>query len=42
MDLTSIPVRYSFLWRTKTVEVPLPEHVAFTFRKRSLCGSAKP
>jgi hypothetical protein len=33
----SIPVRYSFLWRTTTVQVPLPEPVTFVFRKSSDC-----
>jgi hypothetical protein len=33
----SIPLRFSFLWRTETVNVPLPENVSFVFRKTSLC-----
>lgn len=37
IDWESIPIRYGFLWRTKTVQVPLPERLAFVFRKSSLC-----
>lgn len=37
----SIPVRFSFLWRTRTVDVPLPENVSFVFRKSSLCRSKR-
>lgn len=42
MNLESVPVRYSFLWRTKTVDIPLNESVAFTFRRSSLCRSPTP
>jgi len=34
----SIPVRYSFLWHTSTVQVPLPEPFAFVFRKDASAG----
>jgi hypothetical protein len=37
MGWESIPVRFRFLWRTRTVEIPLPEQVTFVFRKSSLC-----
>lgn len=36
-SLESMPVRFSFLWRTTTVQVPLPERVVFAFRKSSVC-----
>jgi hypothetical protein len=38
----SIPVRFSFLWRTETVDVPFPEPLTFVFRKSSACRSTKP
>ena len=39
IDWVSIPVRFSFLWRTATVQVPLPERLAFVFRKTPACRS---
>jgi hypothetical protein len=35
----SIPIRYSFLWHTSTVQVPLPQTLAFVFRKSSACAT---
>ncbi len=39
--LTAIPVRYSFLWHTATVSVPLPQETAFHYTKASVCPKAK-
>jgi len=36
----SIPVRFKFLWTTKTVDVPLNEPMTFVFTKASLCANA--
>ena len=35
--LTDFPVRYSFLWRTATAEIPLPEELAIVFRQKDNC-----
>jgi hypothetical protein len=32
------PVRYSYLWRTATTEIPLPEKLAIVFRHQNNCG----
>lgn len=37
VDWYSIPVRFGFLWRTTTVQIRLPETLAFVFRKGSRC-----
>lgn len=34
----SFPVRFRFLWRTSTVQIPLPETLAFVFPKGAGCG----
>jgi hypothetical protein len=31
------PVRYSFLWKTATAEIPLPEKLAIVFKKQNNC-----
>jgi hypothetical protein len=36
-----LPVRFSFLWRTTTVEIAFPQTVAFAYPKRSECPGAK-
>jgi hypothetical protein len=33
LTLSDFPVRFSFLWRTTTAEIPLPEDLAFNFPK---------
>jgi hypothetical protein len=35
--LYDFPVRYSFLWKTATAEVPLPEELAIVFKKQNNC-----
>ena len=40
--LLSLPVRFRFLWRTETVQVPLPERLAVSFPKEAACPAAKP
>jgi len=40
--LLAIPVRFSFLWRTSTAWVNLPERVAVFFPKETACPAAKP
>ncbi len=34
---TDFPVRYSFLWRTATAEIPLHEELAIVFKKTNNC-----
>jgi hypothetical protein len=38
----SIPVRFGFIWRRATVQVPLTQTLSFVFRKSSDCPSARP
>lgn len=38
----AIPVRFKFLWHTKTVWIALPEKLTFVFTKASECARAKP
>jgi hypothetical protein len=33
LTYSDFPVRYKFLWRTATTAIPLPENLAFVFRK---------
>jgi hypothetical protein len=35
--LFDLPVRYSFLWRTATANIPLPEELAFVFHHKDNC-----
>jgi HAAS len=35
--LDDFPVRYRFLWKTATAEVPLPEKLAIVFKKQNSC-----
>lgn len=36
--LLASPVRYRFLWRTVTAEVPFPEELAIVFKKTNNCS----
>lgn len=38
----AIPIRFTFLWRTTTVDVKLPQSLAFYFPKGTVCRSATP
>jgi hypothetical protein len=35
--ITGLPIRYSFLWRRATVDIPLPEQLAIVFRTNDNC-----
>jgi HAAS domain-containing protein len=35
--LVDFPVRYRFLWKTATAEIPLPEKLAIVFKKKNNC-----
>jgi len=37
-SLTDFPVRYSFLWRTATAEIPLPQELAIVVPKGGACS----
>ncbi|HJQ74486.1 MAG TPA: hypothetical protein VJ814_06340 [Gaiellaceae bacterium] len=37
VGLPAIPVRYSFLWRTATVAIPLPQQLGIVFPKSGSC-----
>jgi hypothetical protein len=37
-----IPVRFSFLWRTATTVVALPERLSVFFPRDAACSAAKP
>jgi len=39
VDWESVPVKFRFLWRTETVDIPLPDRLAFVFRKEAACSS---
>jgi len=38
----SIPVRFSFLWRTTAVQVPLSDDLSFVYRKGDACPTTTP
>jgi hypothetical protein len=37
VGLPAVPVRYSFLWRTTTVAIPLPQQLGIVFPKEGRC-----
>jgi hypothetical protein len=41
MGMDRVPVRYSFLWRTPTASIPLPEVLAIVFKHKDNCGPPK-